>query len=117
MDHFKGCDLLLLAESTRARRICSAALCAGALMAPAAHAARPMVTDDARLIDPGACQVETWRRSLRDGYEFWALPSCNATGNLELTLGRADLPEADGSGGRAVDYVLQGKTLFREMKA
>ena len=30
------------------------------LIALSASAARPMITDDARLTDPGACQVESW---------------------------------------------------------
>lgn len=93
-----------------------ALLAAAALLAPlAAHAARPMITDDARLTDPGACQVETWRKALRGGaWEFWAFPACNPTGNFEVTLGGNSLP--DGDGGRAGDYVLQGKTLFRELE-
>ena len=27
-----------------------------------AHAARPMLTDDARIVDPKACQLESWVR-------------------------------------------------------
>ncbi|MEO8441651.1 MAG: hypothetical protein ABI547_04140, partial [Betaproteobacteria bacterium] len=47
------------------------------ISAAGAHAARPMVVDDARLVDPGACQLETWRRFNRDSHETWALPGCN----------------------------------------
>lgn len=82
-------------------------------LATDAHSARPMITDDARLTDAHACQVETWRRANRGSREFWALPACNPTGNLELTLGGNDLP--DGAGGRNNDVVLQGKTLFRPL--
>lgn len=78
------------------------------------YAARPMVTDDARITDAHACQLESWRRSNRDSREFWAFPACNPTGNLEMTLGVNDLP--DGGGGRASDMVLQGKTLFRALE-
>ncbi|MGX6566814.1 hypothetical protein [Cupriavidus necator] len=50
-------------------------------------AARPLITDDARIVDSKACQVESWMQFQRSGNEFWALPGCNPTGNLELTLG------------------------------
>lgn len=73
-----------------------------------------MVTDDARVVDPGACQLESWRRGNRGSHEFWALPACNFTGNLEVTLGGTDQPEA--GGGRAIDFILQGKGLFRRLE-
>lgn len=88
--------------------------CYYASVAAPAQAARPMVTDDARIVDPGACQVESWWRENRGSHEFWALPGCNFTGNLEVTLGGTDQPEA--GGGRAADFVLQGKGLIRELK-
>ena len=76
-------------------------------------AARPMITDDARLVDAKACQVESWVRRNRDSTEFWALPSCNFSGNLEITLGGTRTRE----GGRTetTDAVAQGKTLFRPL--
>ena len=42
-----------------------AALLGVACALPNAHGARPMVTDDARIVDPKACQVETWVRADR----------------------------------------------------
>ena len=72
-----------------------------------------MITDDARITDARACQVETWVKSTHRGREFWAFPACNPTGNLEITLGGNDLPDANGHTG---DYVLQGKTLFRALE-
>ena len=81
---------------------------------PAAHAARPLITDDARITDAHACQVETWLKSTRPGREFWAFPACNPTGNLEITFGANELPDA--AGGHTGDYVLQGKTLFRALE-
>lgn len=80
----------------------------------ASHAARPMVTDDARIVDPGACQLEAWQRVNHGSRERWVFPACNPTGNLEITLGGNDLPDANG--GRASDYVLQGKTIFRPLQ-
>ena len=55
---------------------------------PAAMAARPFVTDDARVVDKGGCQVETFvkRQQRFKENEFWFLPACNPWG-AELTLG------------------------------
>jgi hypothetical protein len=83
------------------------------LAPPAAHAARPLITDDARTVDAKACQVESWVRSNQGSKEYWALPACNFTGNLELTLGGARTADAEGT--RTTDIVLQGKTLFKPM--
>lgn len=90
------------------------ALLSAALLATnAAHAARPMITDDARIADAKACQLESWVKKNPDSTETWALPACNFTGNLELTLGGAVTREA----GRAQisDVVMQGKTLFKPL--
>lgn len=90
-------------------------LCAVLLLAQtAAHAARPMITDDARTVDAKACQVEAWSRTNRGSRELWALPACNFTGNLELTLGGAVTRE--GGGSSTSDVVLQGKTLLKPLE-
>ena len=82
-----------------------------------ARAARPLVVDDARVIDAGSCQLETWRRNNRDSKETWALPGCNPTGNLELTLGSAELPVDDlGLRSTTRTVQMQGKTLFRNLE-
>jgi hypothetical protein len=52
-----------------------------------AKAARPMLTDDARIVDPKACQLESWVRNSKDVTEYWALPACNVSENLEVTIG------------------------------
>lgn len=99
------------------RRAASGLLLVCALASPGAEAARPMVVDDARLVDPGACQIESWRRFNRDGQETWVLPGCNVTGNLELTLGGAELPVEDhGQRGSTHTVQMQGKTLFRKLE-
>jgi hypothetical protein len=87
----------------------------GALLVTAlpAHAARPMITDDARVVEAKACQVESWVRRNRGSTEFWALPACNPTGNLELTAGGARTNEAGTT--RTTDQQLQAKTLFKAM--
>ena len=47
------------------------------------YAARPMLTDDARIVDPKACQLESWIRDSKHITEYWALPSCNVSENLK----------------------------------
>jgi hypothetical protein len=81
----------------------------------AVWAARPFVTDDARLTTAGSCQLESWTRLYPNSTELWALPACNPTGNLEITVGggAAKLGEATGW---TDDYVLQAKTLFKTLE-
>jgi len=91
-------------------------LLAALLFAPlATHAARPLITDDARTVDPYACQVESWVKNNRSSREYWALPACNFTGNLELTLGGAKTDD-DITGTQTTDVLLQGKTLFKPLE-
>ena len=51
------------------------------------YAARPMLTDDARIVDPKSCQLESWVRDSKNVTEYWALPACNVSENLEVTIG------------------------------
>lgn len=81
---------------------------------PASFAARPMITDDARTVDAKACQVESWVRTNQGSREFWALPACNFTGNLELTFGGSRTDDA--SGMHTANVVLQGKTVFKTLQ-
>lgn len=77
-------------------------------------AARPFVTDDARLTNAHSCQLEVWTRIYPNSREFWALPACNPTGNLEFTVGGG---QARVDGERPTnDYVFQLKTLLRPLK-
>lgn len=79
-----------------------------------AFAARPMLTDDARVVDAKSCQLETWVRENKDSTEYWALPACNFTGNLELTVGGAK--GKDNSNTETTDIVYQAKTLIKELE-
>lgn len=79
-----------------------------------ANAARPMVTDDARLTKAGSCQVESWAKAYSGGNEFWALPACNPYGNFEMTLG-VTASRYD-SEPKTNDYIFQAKTLFKELE-
>jgi hypothetical protein len=92
-----------------------AALIAALLLNPAvAYPARPMITDDARTVDAYACQVESWVRTNQGSREYWALPACNFTGNLEMTLGGSRTSDATGS--ETSDIILQGKTLLKPLE-
>lgn len=85
-----------------------------ALGTPMSHGARPMITDDARTVDAKACQVESWVRTNHGSREYWALPACNFTGNLEVTFGGAQTSDATGT--HTTDVVLQAKTLFKTLE-
>ncbi|MCM0045281.1 MAG: hypothetical protein NBV65_11710 [Burkholderiaceae bacterium] len=95
----------------------------GAVISAPAWSARPFVTDDARLTTAGSCQLESWTRLYRNSTELWALPACNPTGNLELTVGGGTAKISDTGGGAnggalggwTDDYVFQAKTLFKPL--
>lgn len=88
-------------------------LLTGITCAQCAHAARPFVTDDARLTTAESCQLESWTRIYPHSHELWALPACNPFGNLEVTAGGARASTTGQMG--SSDYVLQLKTLFRPL--
>ena len=84
------------------------------LWGPVVWAARPFMTDDARLTTEGSCQLESWARHYSNRTEYWALPACNPGGNFEVTAGGAQF-RADGLPD-SQDRVLQGKALFRPLQ-
>jgi hypothetical protein len=53
----------------------------------AAHAARPMNTDDANIVDDKACQLESWVKTTHTSLERWAIPGCNLGGEVEWSVG------------------------------
>lgn len=81
----------------------------------AAHAGRPMVTDDAGVMDAGACQLEAWTERARDGNTTWLNPGCNPFGATEFSLGagRQRLDTEDGTQ-TGMLYSWQVKHLLRE---
>jgi hypothetical protein len=96
-------------------RISPATLLWLALATPAAEAARPFVTDDARVVDKGGCQVETFYKQQQRFHESeaWLLPACNPWG-VELTLGGFRVDSRLSGESRTV--VLQGKTLLKPLE-
>ena len=85
------------------------------LLPSLAFAARPFVTDDARLTTAGSCQLESWARIYPQSRELWMLPACNPGGNFEITAG-AGMAHNDHAP-RSDDYVLQAKTLFKPLES
>ncbi len=83
---------------------------AALLIAAPAHGARPFFTDDARVVDKGHCQLESFYKEQRtySGSEFWFLPACNPFG-VELTVGGNRIEDERNS-------IFQGKYLFKELQ-
>jgi hypothetical protein len=84
-----------------------ALLCLGA---PLCHAARPFVTDDARVVDPDHCQLETIYKQQRaySGHEFWFMPACNQF-DIEWTIGGNRIEGEN-------NFIAQGKKLFKPLE-
>lgn len=83
----------------------------------AARAARPFVTDDARVVDPGGCQIETFgkRQSKIDESEFWILPACHPeAAGVELTAGHARVDSTPNGDTRTT--IVQGKKLLKPLQ-
>lgn len=96
-------------------------LVAAAAFAADAFAARPFVTDDARVVDPDGSQVETFLKRQRtvSERELWFLPAHNfaalAGGRVELTLGGIWLNSQPLGDARSI--VVQAKTLLKPLEA
>lgn len=78
-----------------------------------AHAGSPMVVDDADIVDARSCQLESWVQRASAGNEYWMLPACNFTGNVEWTLGALRVSE---SGERGHAVAAQAKILLRPLE-
>lgn len=91
-------------------------LCCCFTLAPVAQAARPLVTDDARLTNAHHCQLESWMRSYQGGQELWALPACNLGENFEITLGGGSYRNHDDNY-HTEDWIAQFKTLLKPLEA
>ena len=99
-----------------ARCVSIAAAIVAAANSAATHAARPFVTDDARIVDMGGCQIESFvkrqRRHQED--EVWFLPGCSPVGPVEFTLGGIRTDNA--IAGTWSSAIAQAKTLLRELR-
>ena len=88
------------------------------MLVPLSHAARPLSTEDARILEAKACQLESWVQINRDSREYWAQPACNFTGDFELALGGARTQDRTDArlGTRTTEVVVQAKTAFRALE-
>jgi len=100
-----------------ALRIALAGLLVGA--SPGAFGARPFNTDDARIVDPGGWQIETYvkdQRGIKET-EYWFLPARNFGGALdrfEFTLG-GNVIQSDPNGNSNA-ILGQVKTLLKPLE-
>jgi len=74
------------------------------------------VTDDARIVDTGGCQIESFVKHQRRHYEneIWFLPGCTPVGQVELTLGGIRTDSA--VEGTSSATIAQAKTLLRTLR-
>lgn len=82
-----------------------ALLCA----ATAAHAGRPMTTDDAAITTEGQCSLQSWWQRQAGAAEKWLLPACTPWRRTEFTVGPTF--GADASGRSSTAYTAQAKVL------
>ncbi|KKO45405.1 hypothetical protein WG68_10135 [Arsukibacterium ikkense] len=73
-----------------------------------AHAGRPMLTDDATIVEQ--CQLESWAQRERTGTRFWAVPACQLLG-VEWALGVAKTPA-----GEPQQYEFSAKTELKTLQ-
>lgn len=90
-----------------------------ALASPAAFAARPFNTDDARVVDPDGWQIESYVKAQRGTKqtEFWFLPARNFGGALErfeFTLGGNVVDITPGGTSNLI--LAQVKTLLKPLE-
>ena len=101
-------------RTTRRASASTLLIAALGLASASAHAARPFVTDDARIVDK--CQIETYYKEQQtySGNEFWFLPACNTEylglpWNFEITAGGNRI-EGEKNG------ILQAKFLLKTLQ-
>ncbi len=83
-----------------------------------AHAVRPFVTDDARIVDYGQIETETWVESTRANGEWRPTPAINAIGStsvndwLQILVGTGTGLDRDGNSGIS-NPLLSAKVLIK----
>jgi len=82
-----------------------------------AHAGRPMATDDAAVLDEGACQLEAWTEHSSALNTSWLNPSCNPFGATEFALGAAHQQDRRDSSANTALMSWQIKHLLRAYDA
>jgi hypothetical protein len=101
-----------LAANTRiAGGSIAVALCALCLPLPT-QAGRPLTTEDAAVLQPKCCQLESWLDRSRDATAGWLVPSCDFGTGIEWQVGFARTREAGEA--RFSEAYAQAKTVFIE---
>lgn len=75
------------------------------------NAGRPLITDDAAVVDAGACQIESWFEQGANVSSRWINPSCNPFGGTEIAFAMATTRETGEPSSRI--QLLQAKQLLR----
>lgn len=96
------------------RRLWGAWSLVALLTTPLCHAARPMLTDDARVVDAGHCQLESWTVKPVSGTEQWGLPACSGGPGTEWALGGQRV-SLDGSSSAVVNGIAQYKRMLHDL--
>ncbi len=102
-------------RNRKLKAVLAAAFCAAA--ASTAHAGRPMATDDAAVLDEGACQLEAWTEHSSGLNTSWLNPSCNPFGSTEFALGAAHQQDRRDSSANTALMSWQIKHLLRAYDA
>ena len=82
--------------------------------AGAAHAGRPLITDDAGVVGRGGIQIETWARFDHLSLEHWMLIGVGAVAPLELSAGLVHGLDHEHDAYSLAAPLLQVKLLLRE---
>lgn len=77
-----------------------------------AQAARPMEIDDAGIVDPEQCQIESWADVRRSQSTYWVMPACNVQGEWEVSAGAAW--QRNSGYNNAEIFAIQGKRVIKE---
>jgi hypothetical protein len=78
-----------------------------------AYAGRPMAIDDATVTNAKGCVLETWMQKSGTDTEYWALPNCSVSDNLQLTLGTVRITGDDPA---RTAVFMQAKTLLKPLE-
>lgn len=72
--------------------------------------ARPLLNDDARVVDRGDCQIESWSVRSANLTEYWLLPACGVGAGTEIAAGLQQVrrtSEHDRLGLVQIKYILK----------
>lgn len=83
-----------------------------------AFAGRPMTVDDAAIVAPAQCQLETYAQHGEHALEYWATPACNVGGAWELGVGAGWADDTSGPRSRVThSRRVQAKTVLKAMES